>query len=71
MPSVHLAALAVGQHINDEEGILILRCQKCGGVCAWVEWVDFNSRCPDCGATRAEIAYPEGENSDATGDPIP
>ncbi len=58
-PSAHLAALAEGQTIDDDDFILMLRCQHCGAARAWLEWVDFNSRCPDCGSDRAAIAEPK------------
>jgi len=53
-PSEHLADLATSKHVDGKD--LVLRCLDCGGVSHWLEWVDFNSRCPDCGKTRAEIA---------------
>jgi Zn finger protein HypA/HybF involved in hydrogenase expression len=54
----YLRLLAADQPRDDENHILVLRCQDCQGVSAWVEWVEFNSRCPDCGRTRAEVWRP-------------
>jgi Zn finger protein HypA/HybF involved in hydrogenase expression len=62
-PSEHLANLAAGQPPDDEDHILMLRCQDCDASSAWVEWVEFNSRCPDCGSTRAEVWTPKANRS--------
>ena len=29
---------------------------------AWVEWVDFNSRCPDCGSKNAALWQPKQQS---------
>ena len=60
-PSDHLAALAARQPPDDDDHTLVLRCQDCGVASASVEWVDFNSRCPDCSSTRAELWTPKAK----------
>lgn len=57
-PSEDLAKLRAA-HPDDDDYILMLRCQDCEGTSAWVEWVDFNSCCPDCGEDRAEVCTPK------------
>lgn len=57
-PSEHLAKLAKGREIDGPECVLVLRCTKCRGANAWLEWVAFDSRCPDCGGREAKHALP-------------
>ena len=53
--------------VEDEEtgNLLLLTCQDCGGIDAWVEWVAFNSRCTFCGSDRAAVWPPKEKSNNA------
>jgi hypothetical protein len=57
--ALHYPLDSQGFPVEDEETLhpLMLRCQACGGAQAWIQWVDFNSRCPDCSSDRAAILH--------------